>query len=121
MLSKQIREHKKANPQLTAKQIAATLNTSAAYVYQVLAYKKNKKVKNAKKETMPVAPTEGQQVLRKELDRLHALIANMQMLQELNDLEIEEKKVEIEQLSNDIIGYRAVISYLQGQLDGVTV
>jgi hypothetical protein len=24
-------------------------------------------------------------------------------------------------LKNDIIGYRAVISYLQGQLDGVTV
>ena len=27
----------------------------------------------------------------------------------------------VEQLQQDVIGYRAVISYLQGQLDGITV
>ena len=114
--SQQIRAYKEANPTHKPSDVAKACGVTNAYVYQVLhnAKKKAKKVK-------PVAPTEGQQVVRKELDRLHALIANMQMLQELNDLEIEEQKVEIEQLSNDIIGYRAVISYLQGQLDGVTV
>ena len=118
MLSKKIRAHKEANPKATAKEIAQAVGTSPAYVYQILAPKKPKK---AKKQLKPVVPTEGQKIVRSEIDRLHALIANMQMLQELNDLEIEEQKVEIEQLSNDIIGYRAVISYLQGQLDGVTV
>jgi len=114
MLSRKIREHKKANPQLTAKQIAATLNTSPAYVYQVLAYKKNKKVKNAKKETMPVVPTEGQEILRKEIKRLNEDIDGWKELY----LSANET---LNQLEQDVIGYRAVISYLQGQLDGVTV
>jgi hypothetical protein len=61
-----------------------------------------------------MTPTEGQKIVREELDRLHAEIANLTILEEVND-EI------IEQLNRDIIGYRAVISYLQAQIDGIAV
>jgi tRNA A37 N6-isopentenylltransferase MiaA len=80
-----------------------------------------KKKKKDKKELKPVVPTEGQKVLRSEIDRLHAEIANWKILDEVNEQIIDEQSNKIEQLKNDIIGYRAVISYLQGQLDGVTV
>ena len=114
--SQQIRSYKEANPTHKPSDIAKACGVTNAYVYQVL-HNAKKKTKKAK----PVVPTEGQKVLRKEIDRLHALIANMQIREELDDLAIEEQKAEIEQLNNDVIGYRAVISYLQGQLDGVTV
>lgn len=68
-----------------------------------------------------VEPTQGQQVLREEIDRLHAEIANLDILDDVNDSIIAQHAAEIEQLKSDIIGYRAVISYLQGRLDGVTV
>ena len=108
--AKLIRDHKKANPHLTSKQIANTLGTTAVYVSQVLHNAKKKKMK----PVAEIAPTEGQKIVREELDRLHAEIANLTILEEVND-EI------IEQLQQDIIGYRAVISYLQGQLDGLAV
>ena len=76
------------------------------------------KNKTAKKS---VAPTDGQKVLREEMDRLHAEIANLQIMDEVNEKFIIDYEAEIEQLKSDIIGYRAVISYLQGQLDGATV
>jgi hypothetical protein len=68
-----------------------------------------------------VEPTQGQQVLREEIDRLHAEIANLDILDDVNDSIIAQHAAEIEQLKSDIIGYRAVISYLQGRLDGATV
>jgi hypothetical protein len=110
--SKQIRAYKEANPTAKPKAIGEACGVTTTYVYQVL--------HNAKKKKKPVAlatkmtPTEGQKIVREELDRLHAEIANLTILEEVND-EI------IEQLNRDIIGYRAVISYLQGQIDGVTV
>jgi predicted transcriptional regulator len=118
MLNKKINEYKKANPEATAKQIAKELGTSTAYVYQTLSSKKPKK---DKKEKMLVAPTKGQQVLRDEIERLHAEMANWQILNDVNEDLVIELEEEINQLKNDVIGYRAVISYLQGQLDGVTV
>jgi hypothetical protein len=68
-----------------------------------------------------IKPTQGQEVLRQEIERLHAEIANLTILDEVNDGIIAQHAAEIEQLKSDIIGYRAVISYLQGQLDGATV
>jgi len=114
MLSKKIRAYKEANPKAKAKEIATEVGCKPAYVYQVL-------LGDAKKNKPKLKPTEGQQVLRKEIDRLHALIANLEMLKDINDQIIEEQEAELEQLENDVIGYRAVISYLQGQLDGATV
>jgi tRNA A37 N6-isopentenylltransferase MiaA len=66
-------------------------------------------------------PTDGQKVLREEMDRLHAEIANLQIMDEVSEKLLADYEAEIEQLNSDIIGYRAVISYLQGQLDGATV
>jgi len=114
--SQQIRDYKEANPTHKPSDVAKACGVTNAYVYQVL-HNDKKKVKKVK----PVAPTEGQKVLRKEIDRLHALIANLEMLKEINDQVIQEQEDELKQLENDVIGYRAVISYLQGQLDGVTV
>ena len=117
--SQQIRDYKEANPTHKPSDVAKACGVTNAYVYQVLHNAKKKK--KDKKELKPVVPTEGQKVLRSEIDRLHALIANMKILEELNDQTILEHEDDIRQLENDIIGYRAVISYLQGQLDGVTV
>jgi hypothetical protein len=72
-------------------------------------------------EDLYSTPTQGQEVLRDEMDRLYAEMANLTILDEVNDGIIAQHAAEIEQLKSDIIGYRAVISYLQGQLDGATV
>jgi hypothetical protein len=66
-------------------------------------------------------PTQGQQILRDEIDRLHAEITELRILNEVDTEMLAESIAEIEQLKNDNIGYRAVISYLQGQLNGATV
>jgi hypothetical protein len=108
--AKQIREHKKANPQLSSKQIAATLGTSPVYVSQVLHNAKKKMIVASKKDK----PTDGQKIVRDEVVRLNKDIDDWRSLY-LSSID------EVEQLTQDIIGYRAVISYLQGQLDGLAV
>lgn len=110
----QIIAYKEANPTHKPSDVAKACGVATAYVYQVLHNAKKKKVQ-------PIAPTDGQKVLREEIERLHAEIANMQIMEEVNERFIADYESEIEQLNQDIIGYRAVISYLQGQLDGVTV
>ena len=117
--AKQIRGYKEANPTHKPKDIAKACGVTTTYVYQVLHHAKNKKVKPVASKN--VVPTQGQQVLREEIDRLHAEIANLDILDDVNDSIIVQHAAEIEQLKSDIIGYRAVISYLQGRLDGVTV
>ena len=117
--SQQIRDYKEANPKQKPKDIAKACGVTTAYVYQVLHNAKNRK---AKKSMLEVAtPTNGQKIVREEIERLHAEIANMQIMEEVNERFIADYEAEIEQLNQDIIGYRAVISYLQGQLDGATV
>ena len=115
--AKQIRGYQEANPTHKAKDIAKACGVTTTYVYQVLHHAKKKAVKAVK----PVVPTEGQKIVREEVKRLHAEIANMQIMDEVNEKFLADYEAEIEQLNQDIIGYRAVISYLQGQLDGVTV
>jgi hypothetical protein len=116
MLSNQIIEYSELHPEAKAKEIAQAVGTSPAYVYQTLSPKKK-----IKKQLKPVAPTEGQKTLRQEINRLHAEIANYKILDETNELMIDRLEDEINQLKNDVIGYRAVISYLQAQIDGITV
>lgn len=117
--AKKIREYQKAHPSATPQDVADACNVSRAYVYQVI-YKL--KHKNGKKtEVATTAPTHGQDVLREEIERLHAEIDNLRILDEVNEEIIEQNMSEIQQLNNDIVGYRAVISYLQGQLNGITV
>ena len=106
--AKQIRGYKEANPTHKPKDIAKACGVTTTYVYQVLHNAKKKK------PVAPMTPTEGQQIVRKELTRLNKDIDDWRALY-LQTLD------EVEQLNQDVIGYRAVISYLQGQLDGATV
>ena len=105
--AKQIRAFKEANPTYTPQAIADKCGVKKSYVYQVLHSAKKNAVK-------PVVPTEGQETLRKELKRLN------EDLEGWKELYLSANEA-LDQLEQDVIGYRAVISYLQGQLDGVTV
>ena len=105
--SQQIRGYKEANPTHKPKDIAKACGVTTAYVYQVL---HNDKKKKAKKST----PTDGQKIVRSEVKRLHEDVDGWRSLY-LSSLD------ELEQLTQDVIGYRAVISYLQAKLDGATV
>jgi hypothetical protein len=109
MLSKKIRAYKQAHPKAKAKEVAAAVGCKATYVYQILHYKPKsiKTVAGAK-------PTDGQQTLRNEIVRLNADVDSWRDLY-FGCLD------EVEQLNQDVVGYRAVISYLQGQIDGITV
>jgi hypothetical protein len=111
MLSKKIRAYKEAHPKAKAKEIAAAVGCKPAYVYQVL------HVKRVKKDE----PTDGQKIIRDEITRLNKEKETLQMFYDVAEDRNTELDEEVHQLKMDIIGYRAVISYLQGQLDGVTV
>ena len=102
--SKQILAYKEANPTHKPKDIAKACGVTTAYVYQVL--------HNAKKKK-PVV-TQGQDTLRKEIKRLNEDLDGWRELY----LSAHES---LGQLEQDVVGYRAVISYLQGKLDGATV
>lgn len=107
--AKQIRAYKEANPTHKSSDVAKACGVTTTYVYQVLhAAKKKKPVASTE------APTEGQQTLRKEITRLNTDIDGWKELY-FGNLD------ELEQLQQDVIGYRAVISYLQAQLDGIAV
>lgn len=108
--AKRIRGYKEANPTHKPKAIAEACGVTTTYVYQVLNNAKKKAVKAVK----PVAPTEGQDVLRKEIKRLNEDLDGWRELY----LSSAEALTQYEQ---DVVGYRAVISYLQGKLDGATV
>ena len=105
--SKQIRGYKEANPTHKPSDIAKACGVTNAYVYQVLHTAKKKALK-------PVVPTEGQEIVRNEIKRLNEDIEGWK------ELYISASEA-LSQLEQDAIGYRAVISYLQGQLDGITV
>lgn len=66
-------------------------------------------------------PTRGQEVLREEIERLHAEIANLQILDEVNQEMIANIDAEVEQLKKDNIGLRAVLAYLESKINGTTV
>jgi sugar-specific transcriptional regulator TrmB len=101
-------EYRELHPEAKAKEIAEAVGTSPAYVYQTLSPKKKPK------KLKPVEPTEGQKTVRNEINRLNKEVDGWKNLF-LDNLET------LNQLEQDVIGYRAVISYLQAQIDGVTV
>lgn len=107
--SKQILAYKEANPTHKPSDVAKGCGVTTAYVYQVL-HKANKK---AVKAVKPVV-TEGQDTLRKEIKRLH------EDLDGWRELYFSSAEA-LTQYEQDVVGYRAVISYLQGKLDGATV
>lgn len=105
----QIIAYKEANPTHKPSDVAKACGVATAYVYQVLHSAKKKAAKAVK----PVV-TEGQDVLRKEIKRLN------EDLDGWRELYLSSNDA-LAQYEQDVVGYRAVISYLQGQLDGVTV
>jgi len=66
-------------------------------------------------------PTHGQEVLREEIERLHAEIANLQILDEVNQEMIANIDAEVDQLKNENIGLRAVLAYLESKINGTAV
>lgn len=104
--SKQILAYKEANPTHKPSDVAKGCGVTTAYVYQVL--------HNAKKRAVKPVVTEGQETLRKEIRRLNEDLDGWRELY----LSSAEALTQYEQ---DVVGYRAVISYLQGKLDGATV
>ena len=66
-------------------------------------------------------PTRGQEVLREEIERLHAEIANLQILDEVNQEMIANIDAEVDQLKNENIGLRAVLAYLESKINGTAV
>lgn len=107
--AKQIREFQKANPTASFHDVARECGVKRTYVYQVLHTAKKKAVKAVK----PVV-TQGQDILRKEIKRLN------EDLDGWRELYLSSNDA-LAQYEQDVVGYRAVISYLQGQLDGITV
>ena len=105
----QIIAYKEANPTHKPSDVAKGCGVATAYVYQVLHSAKKKAAKAVK----PVV-SEGQNTLREEIKRLNEDLDGWRELY----LASSEALTQYEQ---DVVGYRAVISYLQGQLDGVTV
>lgn len=106
--AKQIRACKEANPTHKASDIAQACGVTTTYVHQVLHKAKNKKL------VAEMTPTVGQKIVRKEIDRLNT---ESEGWRELYFSVLEE----VGQLQQDAIGYRAVISYLQAQIDGIAV
>jgi len=104
--SKQIIAYKEANPTHKPSDVAKGCGVTTAYVYQVL--------HNAKKKAVKPVVTQGQDTLRKEIKRLN------EDLDGWRELYLSSNDA-LAQYEQDVIGYRAVISYLQGQLDGITV
>ena len=105
----QIIAYKEANPTHKPSDVAKACGVATAYVYQVLHSAKKKAAKAVK----PVV-SEGQDILRKEIKRLN------EDLDGWRELYLSSNDA-LAQYEQDVIGYRAVISYLQGQLDGATV
>jgi hypothetical protein len=117
MLSKKIRAYKLANPKATAKEIATEVKCKPAYVYQVL----HKEIKKEPK------PTDGQQILRKEIGRLNDEITKYKNLTKFQEDRIAFLASKVKDLRLHHEGLEYVISYLESRLgiaskdDGATV
>ena len=84
-IAKQIREYKMSNPQATPPEIAEALKVKLQYVHTTL-HKVKLRAKAADKIVQTQLPTaeqrqvmKGQQVLRDEINRLHAEITRLKL------------------------------------------
>ena len=123
MISKKIREYKLANPNAKAKEIAEALGIRVNYVYQALKFKPTRiaKVKPEPK------PTDGQQILRKEINCLNEEITKYKNLTTFQEDRIRFLANKVKELRLHHEGLEYVISYLESRLgiaskdDGATV
>ena len=122
--AKQIREFQKANPTYTAQAIADECHVPRSYVYQVSHNAKKKKVIVVSKKDNP---TDGQQVLRKEIVSLNNEIDKYKNLTTFQESRINFLNTKIRDLKLHHSGLEYVISYLESRLgieskdDGSTV
>ena len=119
--AKQIREFKQANPTHKPSDIAKACGVKTTYVYQVLHSDKHKKVK-------PVAasPTAGQEVLRKEIQRLNSEMDKWENISEAKERRINALHEHLREAKLHHNGLEYIISYLESRLgikeqDGTTV
>jgi hypothetical protein len=112
--SKQIIAYKEANPTHKPSDVAKACGVTTAYVYQVLHADKRKKAK-------PVAdpPTAGQEVLRKEIQRLNSEMDKWENISEAKERRISALHEELRQARLHHNGLEYVISYLESRL-GIT-
>ena len=93
--SQQIREMLTANPDIPVKEIVEKVKCNPALIYQVKGAMNTEKKYAVKRDRPAKQPTEGQIVLRNV---------------------IKQDDNTVKTLKQEIIGYRAVISYLEWQL-----
>ena len=109
--AKQIREFKQANPSAPINKVADACNATVAYVYQVLHKVKTKKVKP---EAAP--PTAGQEVLRKEIQRLNNELERWKHAADFQEARANECLKHNRELKLHHNGLEYVISYLESRL-----
>ena len=123
MLSKKIREYKLANPNAKPKEIAEAVGCKVPYVYQALKFKSVK----AQKVKPEIKPTDGQQILRKEITRLNEEITKYKNLTTFQEDRIRFLANKVKDLRLHHEGLEYIISYLESRLgiaskdDGATV
>ena len=120
-IAKKVREYKEANPNATVKEIAKACGTSSPYVYQILKPKAKKLPKAYPLKKKEKDPADGKKIVRNEILRLNDRLSDVLFTNETQAELLDMYSEKIEQLEMDVVGYRAVISYLQGQLDGLAV
>jgi predicted transcriptional regulator len=117
--AKQIREFKQANPTHKPSDIAKACGVKTTYVYQVLHADKHKKVKAAKPITKLTLATAGQELLRKEIQRLHNEVDKWRNLSDLQERRVITFMEQVRELKLHHNGLEYVISYLESRL-GIT-
>lgn len=97
-ISQRIRDYKAANPNASANEIADAVNTTAVYVYQVLAVPAKKA---AAKPTPKAAPASTVSIKEHE-----AVVRRL-----------AEQTAEVMDLEEEIVGLRAIVKYLEEKLE----
>ena len=115
--AKQIREFKQANPSVSPKGIAEACKVTTTYVYQVLHKLKPKKVKAVKPVVAP--PTAGQELLRKEIQRLNHGMDTWERTNAIQERKIDSLTEQLREARLHHGGLEYVISYLESRL-GIT-
>lgn len=100
-----VRKYAAENPQASASETAKAVGCDVTYVY--LARSKDRKKTAKVKKLKPVAPTQGQIVLRREISN--------------EDARIELIKMENTELRKKIDNLHVVIMYLENRLHGASV
>jgi len=114
--SKSVREYMKANPTATANEVADACGTSAQYVHQIKHQMKKRAEKPPRtyRKTTVVKKVEPTIVKVKRPAKEVPLLSNTDISNLIEQMVDMENK--IESLEDNVIGYKAVIDFLEFQL-----